>query len=340
VFDGALDQASEGYQAMTPGHTAAAVASPNIALIKYWGNRIPSLRVPATGSISMTMGGLETHTRVTFAEGLAEDRLILEGRPVEGRALARVAAQLDLVRHRSGLTLRATVESTSNFPSGAGIASSASAFAALTLAACAAAGLSLPPSELSRLARRGSGSACRSIFGGFAEWNAGTSDEDSYAEPIAPASHWDLADVVAIVASEHKAVSSSEGHLLADTSPLQQARVASTPDRLVECRTAILTRDFERMARVVEADSHLMHAVMMTSTPPLYYWLPDTLRILKAASDWRLKGLAVCCTIDAGPNVHCLCPVEAAAEVESRLRQVVAKVVLRRSQPGEGARLV
>jgi len=325
---------------MTPGYTAAAAASPNIALIKYWGNRIPVLRVPANGSISITLGGLETQTRVTFSEEWTQDRLILEGKVIDGRALSRVATHLDLIRQRSGVTLHACVESTSNFPLGAGIASSASAFAALTLAACAAAGLSLSSIELSRLARRGSGSACRSIFGGFVEWHAGTSDEDSYAEPLAPSEHWGLVNLVALVHREHKAVTSAEGHLLAETSPLQAARVAGAPDRLRECREALLSRDFDRLARVVELDSNLLHAVMMTSDPALFYWLPDTLRIIHAVSEWRQKGLPVCYTIDAGPNVHCLCPVEVAQQVDSLLRRVPGVSTLLRSQPGDAARLL
>ena len=144
--------------------------------------------------------------------------------------------------------------SENNFPTGAGIASSASAFAALALAASKAAGLDLPEAELSRLARRGSGSACRSIPGGFVEWQSGTGDEDSFAVSISPPDHWALADCIAVVSAEHKPTGSTEGHALAGTSPLQNARVADAPRRLDVCREAILNRDFNMLAEIIEHD--------------------------------------------------------------------------------------
>ncbi len=201
--------------------SATAQASPNIAFIKYWGNLDSQLRIPANGSISMNLGGLTTHTTVTFDPNLAGDELLLGGKPAPSLALLRVSVLLDRVRLLAGSTLHAHVESANNFPAGAGIASSASAFAALSLAASAAAGLQLGKSELSRLARTGSGSACRSIPGGFVEWQAGHNHETSYAFSIAAPDHWDLVDCVAIVSHAHKRTGSSEGHHLASTSPLQ-----------------------------------------------------------------------------------------------------------------------
>ena len=184
--------------------TATAFALANIAFIKYWGNRDDALRLPANGSISMNLEGLQTRTTVSFQSTLPSDRLSINGREVRGAGLERVACVLDLVRDLAHLDLRAEVVSENNFPSGAGIASSAAAFAALALAASAASSLALDERELSRLARRGSGSACRSIPGGFVEWQAGSGDEDSYASSIAPADHWRLADCIAIVSEAHK----------------------------------------------------------------------------------------------------------------------------------------
>jgi diphosphomevalonate decarboxylase len=179
----------------------------------------------------------------------------------------------------------------------------------------------LSEAELSRLARRGSGSASRSVPGGFVEWGAGESDEDSYAFSIAPPEHWDLADCVAIVSSGHKKTGSTEGHALAGTSPLQGARVADAPRRLESCRRAILERDFEAFAAVVELDSDMMHAVMMTSSPGLFYWQPASLAVMASVREWRGSGLPVCYTVDAGPNVHVLCPREQAEGVERRVRE-------------------
>jgi diphosphomevalonate decarboxylase len=205
---------------------------------------------------------------------------------------------------------------------GAGIASSASAFAALSLAASTAAGLELSERELSRLARRGSGSACRSIPGGFVEWQVAGCEEDSYAYSIAPPEHWDLVDCIAIISREHKETGSTEGHNLAHTSPLQVARVEDAPRRLDICRRAIMVRDFETLAEIVELDSNLMHAVMMTSNPPLFYWKPETITIMQLVRNWRESGLPAFYTIDAGPNVHVICPRSHQAEVTRKLSGV------------------
>jgi diphosphomevalonate decarboxylase len=324
-----------------PTRLATAVANANIALIKYWGNQDERLRVPANPSLSMTLNGLETKTTVEFIEGRTDDELLISGEVQTGQARERVAAQLDAVRARADLQLRARVESVNNFPAGAGIASSASAFAALTLAASAAAGLSLNERELSALARLGSGSAARSIPGGFVELHAGSPDnpDSAFAETIAPADHWELRDVIAVVSQKQKAVGSTSGHALAGTSPLQAARVSTTSQRLERCRQALLARDFARLSEVTELDSNLMHAVMLTSTPPLFYWEPITLAIMRSVRRWRGEGLEVCYTIDAGPNVHCLCPREAAGEVERRLRENLDVKSILVAKPGGPARL-
>ncbi len=222
----------------------AAVAFSNIALIKYWGNRDDRLRLPSNGSISMNLGGLYARTQVAFEAGLAQDTLLLNGKLETGKALERMAGFLDLVRERAKIDIYAHVSSENNFPTGAGIASSAAAYAALSLAATRALELDLNEAELSRLARRGSGSACRSVPGGFVEWLAGTDEASSYAVSIAPPDHWRLVDCIAIVEPKPKATGSTEGHHLAATSPLQSARVADAPRRLDVCRRAILGARF------------------------------------------------------------------------------------------------
>jgi len=320
-----------------PPWTAIGISCPNIAFIKYWGNRDKDLRIPVNGSISMNLGGLYARTQVTFEAGLAADMLTLGGRAQAGAALERVAVFLERVRGIAGLDWHARVISENNFPTGTGIASSAAAFAALSLAASRSAGLALDERALSRLARTGSGSACRSVPGGFVEWQTGESDEDSYAFSLAPAEHWALVDCVAIVSREHKPTGSSQGHALAGTSPLQAARVADAPRRLELCRRAILERDFEALAAIVELDSNLMHAVMMTSTPPLLYWQPATLAILQAVPNWRRSGLPVCYTIDAGPNVHVLTTAAQAGQVADRLRQLPGVISVLSAPAGPAA---
>ncbi len=319
---------------------ATAIAHPNIAFIKYWGNRDSNLRIPENGSISMNLAELFVKTTVSFGNDEQEDSLILNGAPADIHALQRVSRFLDLIRNLAGIPERAKVISENNFPTGAGIASSAAAFAALALAATAAVGLHLSERELSCLARKGSGSACRSIPGGFVEWLPGQSDEDSYAVSIAPAEYWALTDCIAILSTHHKPVGSTEGHALASTSPLQSARVADTPRRLDVVRRAILERDFHTLAEMIEHDSNLMHAVMMTSTPPLFYWEPVSLTIMKAVREWRASGLPCGYTLDAGPNVHVLCPSEFAREVSNRLKTIPGVQTVLQARVGGPARLM
>ncbi len=301
--------------------TATARAHPNIAFIKYWGNMDDELRLPANSSISMNLDGLYTETTVTWQPNLQQDTLILNDEPQHGVALQRVSLHLDALRQRLGIEGYAAVSSQNNFPMGTGIASSAAAFAALTLAACVAAGKNLSERELSTLARLGSGSASRSIPDGFVQWHAGDTHETSYAESVAPATYWNIVDIVAIVSSQHKTVTSQHGHPTANTSDLQPARVAKAAQRLQQVKQAILERDFATFADIVELDSNLMHAVMMTSRPPLFYWRPATLAIMEAVRQWRTDGLQVCYTLDAGPNVHCICTAEHADEVRKRLHR-------------------
>jgi diphosphomevalonate decarboxylase len=330
---------------MSPVHStqtglASALAHPNIAFIKYWGNRNDSLRLPANGSISMNLEGLETRTTVVFTDLLKDDFLTINGQPVSGAGLLRVTAFIDLVRQMAGMNKRAEVNSASNFPLEAGIASSASAFAALALAATQAAGLDLSEADLSRLARRGSGSACRSIPGGFVEWQVGSGKFDSYAVSIAPAEHWALVDCIAVLSNETKPTGSTEGHALARTSPFQRSRVEDTPRRLEICRKAIQQRDFETLAEVIELDSDMMHAVMMTSRPPLFYWQAATLSVMQTVRAAREKGLPACYTIDAGPNVHVITEAAQVEQVKDLLSSLTCVREVLLAPAGGPARLI
>jgi diphosphomevalonate decarboxylase len=316
---------------------ATAVANPNIAFVKYWGKVDDALNLPANPSLSMNLAALTTVTTVEFRPGQAHDVVTIDGHPAVGQALDRVVAHLDRVRVLAGTPFdaeRARVDSRNDFPAATGLASSSSAFAALTLAATWAAGLSLDAIELSRLARLGSGSACRSVPAGFVLW------ETEEAHQLAPPEHWDLRDAIAIVTEHAKAVGSHNGHALAPTSPFYVARLAAVPGWLAAVKDGLARRDLAVMGPAIESDALAMHGVMMTSRPSLLYWLPATVAVLGAVRAWRAGGLEVYFTIDAGPNVHCLCQAAAAAEVEERLRQVpgVQEVVM--SGPGAGVRSV
>lgn len=288
----------------------------------------------------MNLDGLFTRTTVSFQPSLPFDELIINGHEVVGKGLERVSYILDLIREKAGIKMNAEVMSENNFPAGAGIASSAAAFAALAVAGSKAAGLDLSERELSILARRGSGSASRSIPAGFVEWKMGDTESDSFAYSIAPVDYWNLADCVAIVSSKHKKTGSTEGHAIAGTSPLQNARVADAPRRLDICRDAILKKDFEAFANIIEHDSDMMHSVMMTSNPPLMYWQSATVEIFHQVREWRASGLPVGYTVDAGANVHVICLGEYKDEVEKRLRETpgVSKVLV--AGVGGAAKLV
>ncbi len=319
---------------------ATAKSYSNIAFIKYWGNRDHTLRLPVNGSISMNLEGLETVTTVIFDPAFKVDTLSLNGTETSGTLLERVSKHLDHIRALTDTEMRAHVKSQNNFPMGAGIASSASAFSALTVAACAALSLNLPEPEISRLARLGSGSACRSIPAGFVEWHYGNDDATSVAESIAPAAHWDVVDLVAVVSDTHKLVGSTGGHKLASTSPLQAARVADTPRRLDLCRKAILEKDFDTFAEVVEQDTLIMHSVMMTSEPALMYWSPSTLAIIELARHMRQDGVPVCFTIDAGPNVHLITPKQHRQTVRDAVQSVEGVLDVLEGVPGGPAHVL
>ncbi|MGH8321636.1 MAG: diphosphomevalonate decarboxylase [Gammaproteobacteria bacterium] len=322
---------------------ATAQAQPNIALIKYWGKRNAALNLPATGSLSVTLDSLWTRTQVRFDAALAHDELRLNG--VENPAgFARVSACLDLLRQRVGLDRYASVITENNFPTAAGLASSASGFAALVLAASRALELKLEPRELSVLARRGSGSAARSIFGGFVEMTVGERDdgEDAYATPLLAAAEWPLRVAVAVTSSSTKSIGSSTGMELSQrTSPFYEAWIASAAKDLTTARRAVLARDFGMLAAVSEHNCLKMHAVMMTTQPGLIYWNAATVECLHRIRKLREhEGLGTFFTVDAGPQVKAVCLPGDAQHVVVALRELpgVEKVLL--SSLGEGARVI
>jgi len=318
---------------------ASAVANPNIAFIKHWGKIDEKLNLSANRSVSMNLAALTTVTTVEFRPGLRVDTVTIDDRPAVGQAHDRVSQHLDRARSLAGIGTRACVASRNDFPAGTGLASSSSAFAALSLAATRAAGLELDERDLSRLARLGSGSACRSVPAGFCLWE-GDSDETSFARQVARPGHWDLVDVIAIVAYRHKTVGSLVGHALAPTSPLHQARLAAVPGWLRVVLEGIRERDLSAMGPSIEADALAMHGVMMTSVPSLLYWTGGTVEVLQAVRSWRRGGLEVYFTLDAGPNVHCLCEGTDAPQVERRLRNLKGVESVLVSGAGEGVQPV
>ena len=327
-------------QALGDDRTATARAHSNIALVKYWGKRDAALNIPAVGSISITLDALSTDTRVTFGSGLEQDEFWLAGTRADA---TRASHLLDIVRDSSGVSSRAVVESTNNFPTAAGLASSASGFAALAVAASAAAGLSLDDRELSILARRGSGSAARSLFGGIVELYAGIRDDglDSFAEPVLSPESWPLTVVVVITELGQKSVNSTTGMGgSALTSPFYSAWVDTGTDDLAAMRLAIATRDFEQLGELAEYSCLKLHALMMSTRPALLYWNAATMTSIHAVRELRASGIPVYFTIDAGPQVKALCLPGHARMVADALGQVPGVHETRISALGHGARLL
>ena len=323
--------------------TAAAQAQPNIALVKYWGKRDTVLNLPASGSLSITLDALWTRTRVAFDPVLARDELVLDGGE-HPAALVRVSACLDLLRARAKRGMYARVETRNNFPTGAGLASSASGFAALVVAASAALGLTLEARELSVLARRGSGSAARSIFGGFVEMAAGLRDDgdDACATPLADAAEWPLCVVVAVTSTHIKAVGSSVGmEQSRRTSPYYAAWLAAGDADLATARHAVAHRDFAELTAVSEHSCLKMHAVMLASRPALVYWNGATVECLRVVRALREHdGVSVFFTIDAGPQVKAVCVPADAPRVAAALGAVTGVERVLTSALGAGARVI
>lgn len=319
---------------------ATAKAHTNIALIKYWGKRNEELILPTNNSLSLTLDGFHTTTTVDFQEELKEDHFQLNEEIVSGIALERVTEFLDLVRQMAGKeSLFAKVNSINHVPTAAGFASSASGFAALAAAASKAIGLRLEQSELSRLTRRGSGSASRSIYGGFAEWQMGEREDgtDSYAVPIAPQNHWDVRMAGVVLSSEMKKISSRTGmRRTVETSPFYDGWLKSLPEDLSGIKQAIETRDFIHLGEIAEANCLKMHATSLGAKPPFTYWLDATIRVMHQVQDMREQGIPAYFTIDAGPNVKVLYLPENEQEVERILKGIkgVSDVIL--SKPGPG----
>jgi diphosphomevalonate decarboxylase len=319
--------------------TARARARSNMALVKYWGKRDDALVLPFTGSLSMTLDALITETEVTFTGAPGADRLFLDGEPAQAGETRRATGLLDLIRTQKRGLGSAEVHSRNSFPTAGGLASSASGFAALSAAAAWAAGLELTPERLSVLARRASGSACRSIFGGFVEWVRGerADGEDSVARPVLPDGTWDVAMAIAIVDTgrkEHSSRDAMKQSVL--TSPFFASWVETTQCDLRDAHAAVLARDLEALGAIAERSFLKMHATAMTSEPPALFWKGPTLELIERTRQLRSEGIGAWATIDAGPHVAVFCAGGELAHVTAALRSIpgVREVVETRPGPG------
>ena len=282
-------------------------AHTNIALIKYWGKEDEEWIIPKNNSLSLTLDAFYTDTRVTFDESLVEDELILDGEKQPDSALDKVHTVLNSVREQAGLTSHALVESINHVPTAAGLASSASGLAALAGAASQAAGLTLSQEDLSRLARRGSGSASRSIYGGFAEWIKGTDDATSFAVPVDDA-NWDIGMLFIIVNDAVKEVSSRDGmKRTVETSAFYEGWLNTLDEDLKAMKQAISDKNVESVGQIAERNALKMHATTLAANPPFTYWTAESMKAMDAVRALRKKGFTAYFTMDAGPNVKIVC---------------------------------
>lgn len=319
---------------------AVAVAHANFALIKYWGKRDTALNLPDVGSISITLDALWSETRVALLPELAADQVVLDGQE-DPPGSARVVAMLERFRALSGRRVHARVESRNNFPTGAGLASSASGFAALVTACDKAWSLGQDRQRLSELARIGSGSAARSIFGGFVEMHRGRQADgsDAIAEPLLAGEDWPLQVVIAISDRSRKPVGSTEGmQRTAETSPFYRGWVEHQPEDLELAGRAIAARDFESLAAVSEASALTMHGLAMSARPGLLYFNASTMECLHRVRALRDAGVPVFFTVDAGPQVKAICTGDAVDAVAEALADVAGVGQIVRSGLGPGAR--
>lgn len=315
-------------------------AHTNIALIKYWGKRDEALILPASSSLSLTLDAFYTDTSVTFDTAIQEDIFYLNGILQNEIATKKVSHFLNLFRKPAGIDAPALIQSTNFVPTAAGLASSASGMAALAGAANLACNLQLTQRELSMFARRGSGSATRSIYGGFVEWQMGTSSADSYAVPIDDAD-WDIGMLVVVVNGRQKEMSSRLGMKnTVETSPFYAGWLDSTAKDLMDIKKAIRSQDFQKMGEITESNGMKMHGTMLGANPPLSYWEPDSVVAMQLVRQLRKEGMPCYFTMDAGPNVKVLCRLTDSEKIKERFAKRFNPEQLILAKPGEGLKIL
>lgn len=330
--------------------TATCVATPNIAVVKYWGMRDARLVLPANPSLSFTMDEtLSTVTTACFCSEFPADEAWIDGKKLKRREMGRISAVLSTARKIAAPKkkgLKARIVSKNNFPSSAGLASSASGIAALSCAVAKALELGIGRREMSMIARMGSGSACRSVFGGFVEWGEGARDDgtDSYAKQIHPASHWpQLRNVIALANSKRKKVPSNKGmQMTMRTSALFKRRLACLPGAIAKMKKAVAARDYPAFAGLLMAESDSMHSCMVDTKPPLHYLnatskeIIDKVQKLNSAS----SDPATAYTFDAGPNAHLYTLEKNVNAVKKMLAEIDGMKEVRVCKIGNGPRSV
>ncbi len=312
-------------------------AGANIALVKYWGKKQEALKLPYNSSLSMTLDNLYTDTGMCFHSG-EKDIFYLNGKRQAEEETEKVGVFLEMFRQLSGKRDRVFISSYNSFPTAAGLASSASGYAAMAAAAKQLYHLDIEDKDLSRLARRGSGSACRSLFGGFVMWHAGTDDESSYAEPLAEAEEYAM--LILLLNSEKKAKPSTAGMKeVVEHSAYYPAWVEQAAADFREMKAAILAKDFSRIGQIAEANCLKMHATTWGSDRPFTYLQPASLEAMEIVRRFRRQGTEIYFTIDAGPNIKVFCRRKTLPEVMRQMSKYYEKDRMFPAYAGKGYQL-
>ena len=317
-------------------------AHTNIALIKYWGKRNDELFLPMNSSLSLTLDAFYTDTEVVLDSDFTSDTFFLNDVKQDEKETEKITKFLNLFRNEVNMKTKACVKSYNHVPTAAGLASSASAFSALAGAMNQASDLNLDPKTLSTYARRGSGSATRSIYGGFVEWYMGEDDlsETSHAIPVDDAS-WDIGMIVIAVNTGRKKLSSRVGmKQTIATSPFYSSWVETATSDLTKMKNAIKQKDFITLGEITESNGMKMHATMLGAFPPISYWEPDSVKAIQTVKEIRGMGIPCYVTMDAGPNVKVLCKASDMAKIEELLLKEFKREQIIPTTVGEGIKLL
>lgn len=306
---------------------ATAHANINVALTKYWGKRDKKLHLPQNGSVSVTFDDYGTTTTAEFSEKYTNDSFFLDGEDLTtGKEFSRILDSLDLIREKAGITLKAKIVSKNKVITAAGLASSASGGAALVAAAVKASGLNLSPEEISILTRRNSGSATRSIKGGFVEWTKGEKEDgtDSIAMQIVDENYWPEFRIIATVTNrEQKKVLSRAGmEQTVENCPFYEGWLKTAQKDIDDVKQSIKSKNFSMLGKISEHSALKMHSMMMTTKPAIIYWEPATMAVMHSIIGWREEGLESYFTIDAGPQVKVLCLQKDVVKLQDKLNKV------------------
>jgi len=309
--------------------TCCVRASPSLALVKYWGKIPGGVNIPATSSLAVTLGAFHSTTTVSEIDAVHDDTIEIDGRSQEIDGFRPV---IDAIRDRAAAPRPVRIESANDFPTAAGLASSSSGLAALTLGLDAVFRTGLSGAELSAAARLGSGSAARAVFGGYTEWRAGS----DWAAPVADASHWpDVRILIAVLRSERKPVSSRAGMESSRlTSPYYPAWIETSEKLFTDAKSALLARDLEKLGTAMRQSYLRMFSTMFTSEPPLFYWMPESLAVLRCCEAMRNAGIGVWETMDAGPQVKLLLAADDVPAVSRAVKDAVPGAELVESTVG------